>query len=376
MEELDNKENALPPIDHCSLKKRPLSPFISKLRYLLAEPRYFEAIHWTSDGRAVIITSIDTFRRLVLDTDEEMFKTRNFTSFVRQLNLYGFRKIPSNGKSDPMVNMQFEHTHFRRDRPDLMHMVHRTCLPNRKRSNEDAIPGRLTAKMTPFKYHHFGVEKSFPSPLQIQVSIPKSVMQQCARLPLRVTSLQSLNQSDNIKDNLNNSCSGSDEVNSSFERKFSESDEESIHNVSLLDSSISDVDALTLEHNYALPLFRTNHSRCNEMDETATYEFLNYNFHLEKEVVQTLVGMGEKELRSRRKSAFNKLAALADVSTKLNLMDMSLRDDGVSGIRDLRDVRDMHDLHEECVNGIHDVDYSIRSKSSATPRETLIQIAV
>lgn len=115
------------------VKGKPLSPFISKLKALLSDERFRRAIKWCENGCAIVISDGETFKKLVLDRSEEMkmFKTRNFTSFVRQLNLYGFKKVPVNGKGDPSKNMKFEHQNFRRENPELMHLVHRTC-PTRK----------------------------------------------------------------------------------------------------------------------------------------------------------------------------------------------------------------------------------------------------
>ena len=115
------------------VKGKPLSPFISKLKLLLSDEKYRKAIRWSDSGGAVLITDGEAFKRQVLDESAEMFKTRNFTSFVRQLNLYGFRKVPVNGKGDPSKNMEFEHVHFKRDKPELMHLVHRTCSSRKKK---------------------------------------------------------------------------------------------------------------------------------------------------------------------------------------------------------------------------------------------------
>ena len=115
------------------VKGKPLSPFISKLKLLLSDEKYRKAIRWSESGGAVLITDGEAFKRQVLDESAEMFKTRNFTSFVRQLNLYGFRKVPVNGKGDPSKNMEFEHVHFKRDKPELMHLVHRTCSSRKKK---------------------------------------------------------------------------------------------------------------------------------------------------------------------------------------------------------------------------------------------------
>ncbi|XP_028409979.1 heat stress transcription factor A-7a-like [Dendronephthya gigantea] len=122
-----------------SVKSRPLSPFVSKLKVLLSETKYQNAIRWSSNGEAIVIFDADTFKRIVLDKTAEMFKTKNFTSFVRQLNLYGFRKVPTNGKSDPNKNMKFEHPHFVQSKPQMMHLVQRTCSSSKKRKTGDSL---------------------------------------------------------------------------------------------------------------------------------------------------------------------------------------------------------------------------------------------
>ena len=122
-----------------STKIKPLSPFVSKLKLLLSDAKYHDAIRWSSNGEAIVIYDADTFKRIVLDKTAEMFKTKNFTSFVRQLNLYGFRKIPTNGKSDPNKNMKFEHPHFVQSKPQIMYLVQRTCSSSKKRKTGDLL---------------------------------------------------------------------------------------------------------------------------------------------------------------------------------------------------------------------------------------------
>lgn len=136
---MEDKENLLSfHLHQFSCRNKPLSPFISKLRYLLGCCKHQDAIHWSNDGRSIVITDIEVFKRSVLHNQAEMFKTRNFTSFVRQLNLYGFRKVPSNGKSDAGLNIKFEHAHFRRDRPELMQFVQRSCFSTGKKKNTES----------------------------------------------------------------------------------------------------------------------------------------------------------------------------------------------------------------------------------------------
>ena len=133
-------------------KCKPVSPFVAKLRLLLQQQKYSNAIRWSQDGRSLVISDIETFKDHVLETEDEMFKTKNFASFVRQLNLYGFRKLQvNNAKGDPTVDMHFEHPNFRRDRPDLIPLVHRTCNSAKKRASLRGIHDTYSPKRLRFE---------------------------------------------------------------------------------------------------------------------------------------------------------------------------------------------------------------------------------
>jgi len=93
-------------------------------------------IHRSDDGETFIVKDSDIFAAKIIP---QFFKHSNFSSFVRQLNFYGFRKI----KADPIkINARideieakywrFRHEKFLRGRPDLLNEI--------RRANQVVIP--------------------------------------------------------------------------------------------------------------------------------------------------------------------------------------------------------------------------------------------
>lgn len=73
-----------------------------------------EYIHWAHTLETFIITDVDAFSANVLP---QYFRHGNFTSFIRQLNIYGFKKL--NKRSEDNLH-EFHHPFFQRGRPDLL----------------------------------------------------------------------------------------------------------------------------------------------------------------------------------------------------------------------------------------------------------------
>ncbi|KAL6138421.1 hypothetical protein ACLB2K_063704 [Fragaria x ananassa] len=72
------------------LQETPVPPFLSKTFDLVDDPALDLIISWGSTGASFVVWDPVEFSRLVLPRN---FKHNNFSSFVRQLNTYGFRKI-------------------------------------------------------------------------------------------------------------------------------------------------------------------------------------------------------------------------------------------------------------------------------------------
>ena len=72
-------------------------PFPQKLHLLLSSPGLFdpEVIDWAPHGRCIHIKRVKEFERTSMQTHfkHRVFKHTQYTSFQRQLNLYGFKRI-------------------------------------------------------------------------------------------------------------------------------------------------------------------------------------------------------------------------------------------------------------------------------------------
>uniref|UniRef100_A0A665U7P4 HSF-type DNA-binding domain-containing protein n=1 Tax=Echeneis naucrates TaxID=173247 RepID=A0A665U7P4_ECHNA len=113
--------------------------FPAKLWRLVNNP-VNKAIFWDSLGEVVIIDQ-KLFEMQILSptstASDNAFKTNNFSSFVRQLNLYGFRK------ADPGVRDRhhasghsatyhyFYNPNFQQDRPELVARLRRLTVDNK-----------------------------------------------------------------------------------------------------------------------------------------------------------------------------------------------------------------------------------------------------
>ncbi|XP_068697293.1 heat shock factor protein-like isoform X1 [Montipora capricornis] len=112
--------------------------FLVKLWKLVEDPQYDDHISWNKNGSGFLVHDQATFAREILP---KYFKHNNFASFVRQLNMYGFRKVigaEQGGLRSEKDEWEFFNGNFNRYHPELLENVKRKAAPEEKKlKNED-----------------------------------------------------------------------------------------------------------------------------------------------------------------------------------------------------------------------------------------------
>jgi hypothetical protein len=99
---------------------------------MVNDPESDDLICWSDDGASFFVNRQEDFARKVLP---RFFKHKKFSSFVRQLNMYGFHKVPhlqqgvleTDSESE---RWEFSNPHFQRNQRDLLLLVNRKKGPN------------------------------------------------------------------------------------------------------------------------------------------------------------------------------------------------------------------------------------------------------
>lgn len=146
-----------PPPNKLPLPSRTsVAGFVSKLFRMVTEAPS-SLIYWSSTGTSFIVAQPDEFSRIVLP---QFFKHNNFSSFVRQLNMYGFHKVPQPQQGSllatqsvteaesPLVLWEFTNENFIRGHPELLPMVRR-----RVKEEDEALGGSSLPSTPPATLH-------------------------------------------------------------------------------------------------------------------------------------------------------------------------------------------------------------------------------
>lgn len=121
--------------------KRPA--FILKLWTMVNDPKNEDYIQWAPDGESFKVLSKENFEKVVLP---KYFKHSNYSSFVRQLNMYGWHKvqdITSGAMQSGDEIRQFKSPYFIRDREDLLDNIVRNKGSKGSDDEDESDIGRI-----------------------------------------------------------------------------------------------------------------------------------------------------------------------------------------------------------------------------------------
>ncbi|KAK3825469.1 MAG: HSF-type DNA-binding-domain-containing protein, partial [Benniella sp.] len=128
---------------------------------MVNEPTSDNLIKWSEDGQSFVVLNHVRFAKEVLP---KFFKHNNFSSFVRQLNMYGFHKVPHLQQGVLMPNTEseqweFSNPHFQKNQPDLLNLVSRKKASNGN-EDKDALTtdlGNIMKEVAAIKRHQVAI---------------------------------------------------------------------------------------------------------------------------------------------------------------------------------------------------------------------------
>ncbi|XP_070844264.1 heat shock factor protein 2 isoform X2 [Chaetodon trifascialis] len=111
--------------------------FLTKLWTLVEDAETNEFICWSQEGSSFLVLDEQRFAKEILP---KFFKHNNMASFIRQLNMYGFRKVMhiDTGivKQERDGPVEFQHPYFKHGQDDLLENIKRKVSNTRPEDNK------------------------------------------------------------------------------------------------------------------------------------------------------------------------------------------------------------------------------------------------
>lgn len=119
--------------------------FLVKLWKLVEDEKCNDLISWSSNGQSFIIHNQTQFAKELLPL---YFKHNNMASFIRQLNMYGFRKVANidQGLRSDREEIEFFHNFFVRDQECLLEFIKRK-VPSGRAGGGGSDDGRARSEV-------------------------------------------------------------------------------------------------------------------------------------------------------------------------------------------------------------------------------------
>uniref|UniRef100_A0A6U2BLK6 HSF-type DNA-binding domain-containing protein n=2 Tax=Hemiselmis andersenii TaxID=464988 RepID=A0A6U2BLK6_HEMAN len=119
--------------------------FVAKMSKMLENAEHAPYIKWGVTNASIVIPDPVAFADKVIP---HYFKHNNFTSFVRQLNLYGFHKTIASASDGDMC--EFQHQYFTKHDKELRKLIKRKCT---EKSNAQQKQQQFQPQMQPQTQH-------------------------------------------------------------------------------------------------------------------------------------------------------------------------------------------------------------------------------
>ncbi|KAI8145514.1 hypothetical protein BJV82DRAFT_39936 [Fennellomyces sp. T-0311] len=143
--------------------QRNVPAFLNKLYSMVNDASTNSLIHWSKDGNSFIVEGHEEFAKQVLP---RFYKHNTFASFVRQLNMYDFHKVPHLQQgvliSDSKHEIwEFSNPNFQRGRPEMLVLV--TRKRNRERDDDEVSLSSIVKDIATIRKHQTSISNELHS---------------------------------------------------------------------------------------------------------------------------------------------------------------------------------------------------------------------